>query len=218
MTDLLYDAVARIARHESDARSWAAIGTVTEVHSAVMLGADLAVSVRLRDSHIVAPRLPVAVGALGFAATPAVGDLVVVVFADGDPHAGVVVGRLYHRQLVPPEHADGQLVLQLPPGSSSADIDILADPATPELTLKIGGATVSITGQQATITIGDSELVVDGNSPGAVSVTAGESSIKLAAGGDIQIEAAKTLQIKATEIVLEGSAKVSISGGVVEIN
>lgn len=218
MTDQLYDAVARIARHESEARAWAAVGTVTEVHSTVMLGPDHAVSVRLRDSHVVAPRLPVAVGALGFAATPAVGDLVVVVFADGDPHAGVVIGRLYHRDLTPPEHADGQLVLQLPPGANSPDIDVLADPATPELTLKIGGTTVAITGQQATVTVGDAELVIDGHSPGAVRVTAGEASIELDANGNMQLEAAQKLQLKATEIVLEGSAKVSISGGLVEIN
>lgn len=218
MTDQLYDAVARIARHESDARAWAAIGTVTEVHSTVMVGQDHAVSVRMRDSHVVAPRLPIAVGALGYAATPAVGDLVVVVFADGDPHAGIVVGRLYHRNLPPPEHGDGQLVLQLPPGASRPDIDVLADPATPELTLKIGDTTVAITGKQATVTVGDAELVVDGNAPGAVSVTAGEASIKLGANGDMQLEAAHKLELKATEIVLDGSAKVSISGGVVEVN
>ncbi|CAN5589785.1 hypothetical protein BH24ACT5_BH24ACT5_20430 [soil metagenome] len=218
MTDQLYDAVARIARHESEARAWAAIGTVTEVHATVMLGPDHAVSVRLRDSHVVVPRVPIAVGALGFVALPAVGDLVVVVFADGDPHAGVVVGRLYHRNLPPPEHGDGQLVLQLPPGASSPDIDVLADPATPELTLTIGGTTVAITGKQATITVGDAELVVDGNSPASVSVTAGEASIELGANGDIKMSAAQKLELSATEIVIEGSAKVSISGGLVEVN
>lgn len=218
MTDLLYEAVARVARHEADARSWAAVGKVTEVHRSVLQGDDHAVSVLLRDSGVVVPRLPVAVGALGFVATPAVDDIVVVVFAEGDPHAGVVVGSLYNRDLAPPEHADGQLVLRLPPASSSPTVDVLVDPATPEVTLKIGDTTVEITGKKATITIGDAELVVDGNSPGALSITAGESSIKLGAGGDIAIEASNKLELKANQIVIEGTGKVKLSGGTVEVN
>lgn len=218
MSDLLLDAVARIARHEAESRSWAAIGTVTEVHTDVLLAADHAVTVELRDSKVVVPRVPVAVGVLGFAATPAVGDVVLVVFADGDPHAGVVAGRLHHRDLAPPEHADGQVVLQLPPGSASPDLDVLADPATPELTLRVGETTVAITGRTATITVGDAELVVDGRAPGEVAVTAGEASIVLGAGGDITLEAATSIALKAAEITIEGSGRVSVSGGVVEVN
>jgi phage baseplate assembly protein gpV len=218
MSDLLYSAIARIARHESDARSFATIGVVTEVHRSVMLGNDHAVSVKLRDTGVVVPRLPVAVGALGFVATPAVDDLVIVVFADGDPHAGIVVGRLYHRDLEPPDHADGQLVLQLPPSASSPDIDVLADPATPELTLHVGDSTVEITGKTATITIGDAELVVDGNSPAAISVTAGDAKLTMGANGEISVEATAKLTLKATEVLIEGSGRVAISGGVVEVN
>lgn len=217
MSDLLYDAVARIARHESDSRSFASIGVVTDVHRSVMLGNDHAVSVQLRDSGVLVPRLPVAVGALGFVATPAVGDLVVVVFADGDPHAGVVVGRLYHRDLQPPDHDEGQLVLQLPPGGTP-DIDVLADPATPELTLHVGDSTVEITGKQATITIGDAELVVDGNSPAAISITAGDATLTMGASGEVTVEASAKLTLKAAEVVIEGSGRVAISGGVVEVN
>lgn len=216
MSDVLYDAVARIARHEAAARSFATIGVVTEVHRSVMFGNDHAVSVQLRDSGVVVPRLPVAVGALGFVATPAVGDLVVVAFADGDPHAGLVVGRLYHRDLQPPDHDDGQLVLQLPPGGT--DIDLLADPATPELTLHVGDSTVQVTGKQATITIGDAELIVDGNSPAAISITAGEAKLTMGANGEITLEASASLTLKAAEVAIEGSGRVAISGGVVEVN
>lgn len=218
MTEQLFDAVSRIARHEADRRSWAAIGRVTEVHTSVLAGDDHAVSVELRDSGSVVPRVPVAVGVLGFVATPAVGDVVVVVFADGDLHAGVVVGRLYHRDLAPPGHADGQLVLQLPPGSSSPAIDMRADPSTPELTLKVGETTVEITGRTATISIGDAEVVIDGNAPSEVSVSAGEASIVLGASGGVTIEAATTLELKAAEVSIEGSGRVAISGGIVEIN
>lgn len=216
MTADLYDAVTRIARYEAASRSWASIGIVTEVHTTAAFATDHSVTVELRDSQIVVPRVPIAVGALGFAATPTVGDAVMVVFADGDPHGGIVVGRLYNRDLAPPDHGDGQVVLQLPPGGS--EIDVLADPATPELRVVVGGSTVEITGRTATITIGDAELKVDGNSPGSITVAAGDSMMTLGADGSISLEAAAKLELKAAEIAIEGSARVAISGGLVEVN
>ena len=218
MTDQLYDAVARIARHEAGGRSWAEIGRVTDVHADVLAATDHAVTVELRDRGVVVPRLPIAVGALGLAVTPAVGDVVVVVFAGGDPHAGVVVGRLYHRDLAPPKHDAGQLVLRLPPGASDPDVDVLVDPATPVLTLHVGETTVEIAGEKATLTIGKAELVVDGADPGAVTVSAGDASVSLGGGGDVTIEAATTLELKAKGISIEGSNRVRVSGGVVEVN
>ena len=218
MTDLLYDAVARIARHEADARSWVTIGTVTEAHTSVAGSHDHAVSVELRDSGVVVPRLPVAVGALGFVAIPAVGDLVVVAFADGDPHAGIVVGCLYHRDLQPPEHATGTLVLQLPPGSDDPAVDLQVDPSTPVVTLTVGDTVIELTKDKATLTIGDCELVVDGASPGTVTAKASDSVLTLGGNGEVSIEASTKLMLKAPEIVIDGSSKVKLSGAAVEMN
>lgn len=216
MTDLLYDAVARIARHEADARSWCAFAVVTEVHTTVGGSPDHAVSVRLRDTHVVVPHVPLAVGALGFVATPAVGDLVVVAFAGGDPHAGVVVGRLYHRDLTPPEHGDGKVVVQLPPGGD--DIDLQVDPGAPQITLTMGDAFVELTKDTAKVTIGDAEVNVDGASPGTVTVKVSDSSLTIGGNGEVSLEAASRLTLKAPEIVIDGSGKVTVSGGVVEVN
>lgn len=216
MTDLLYDAVARIARHEADARSWCTLAVVTEVHTTVNGSPDHAVTVRLRDTQVVVPHVPLAVGALGFVATPAVGDLVVVAFADGDPHAGVVVGRLYHRDLTPPEHGDGKVVVQLPPGSD--DIDLQVDPGAPQITLSTGDALVELTKDTAKVTIGDAEVNVDGASPGTVTVKVSDSSLTIGGNGEVSLEAASRLTLKAPEIVIDGSGKVTVSGGVVEVN
>jgi phage baseplate assembly protein gpV len=216
---MLYDAIARIARHEEAARSWAGMGVVTEVHTSVLAGDDHAVTLRLRDSGVVVPRVPIAVGALGFVATPAVGDLVIVVFADGDPHAGVVVGRLHHRDLAPPGHAAGQLVLALPPGDASPAVEALADPATPEVTLRVGDTTVEVTGRTATITIGEATLEVDGNKPPRITISSGEATLTLSGNGDVTLEASKDLTLKAAaNLVLEGQARVTVSGGIVEVN
>ncbi len=218
MTDVLYDAVARIARHEADARSWVTVGQVTDVHTTAASGHDHAVSVKLRDSGVVVPRLPVAVGALGFVATPAVGDLVVVAFADGDPHAGIVVGRLYHRDLQPPEHGDGKLVLQLPPGASDPAVDLQLDAGAPQLTLKVGDTQIELAKDSAKVTIGDCELHIDGASPGTITVKASDSKLTLGGNGEVSLEASTKLSLKAPEVVIDGSGKVTVSGGVVEVN
>lgn len=218
MSDLLYDAVARIARHEAGARPVAALAVVSEVHTTVVGRPDHAVTVKLRDSGVVVPRVPVAVGTLGFAATLAPDDLVLVVFADGDVHGGVVVGRLYHRDLAPPTHESGQVVLQLPPGESSPAIDLRVDAGAPSLTLVVGSATVEVTGKTATVTIGDAELVVDGNSPASIGITAGEARLTLSGGGDVELEAAQNLTLKASQVKIEGSASVTVTGGQVKVN
>ena len=218
MSGRLYDAVARVARHEAQARATASIGVVTDVHKSA-LGADHAVDVELRDRGLVLPRVPIAVGALGFVATPAVGDLVVVVFADGDMHAPVVVGRLYSSDLPPPEHGDGQAVLHLPPGDASAALQAVIDGTAPSLELQVGGDTrVRIGDGEISLTSGDAEVRIDAGGAEEVKVRVGDASMTISARGDVTLEAANKLSIEATEIELKGSAGVKINGALVEIN
>ena len=93
MSSALYDSVARIARHEVNTRATAGVGRVVDIHPADGALPDHAVTVKMRDSGLVLPRVPVAVGVMGFAAIPAVDDLVVVLYLEGDYNAPVVVGR-----------------------------------------------------------------------------------------------------------------------------
>lgn len=218
MSELLFDAVTRIARHEAQARPIAAMAVVTEVHSQSLTGPDYSVTVQLRDSGVLVPRVPVATGSLGLVATLAPDDLVLVAFADGDVHAGVVVGRLHHRDLAPPEHGPGQLVLQLPPGESSPTVDLTVDPADPVVELTVGSTQIRIEGKTVGITIGDAELVVDGNSPGAVTLKAGDAKASFSGNGELTLEAAQKLVLKGNQVEIEGSAGVKISGAKVDLN
>src|SRR5690242_8075191 len=67
----------QIARHEIMQRSAAYLGTVKSVQGGPD---DHSCTVELRESRIVLPNVPIAVGFMGFAALPAEGDLVVVLF------------------------------------------------------------------------------------------------------------------------------------------
>lgn len=218
MSEILFDAVTRIARHEAEARPIAALAVVTEVHTQALMGADDSVTVELRDSGVLVPRVPVATGCLGLVATLAPDDLVLVVFADGDVHAGVVVGRLHHRDLPPPEHSAGQVVLQLPPGESSPSVDLKVDPADPVITLTVGSTEIRIEEKKVSVTIGDAELVVDGSSPGELSLTAGEATATFKGNGELSLEASQKLLLKGNQVEIKGDAGVKISGAKVDLN
>jgi uncharacterized protein involved in type VI secretion and phage assembly len=215
----LYSSISRIARHEASARAIAGVGKVTGIHPNEAAPADHAVSVQLRDSGIILNRVPIAVGAMGFAAIPAVDDLVVIVFLEGDYHSPVVVGRLYHPDQEPPKHKDGQMVLRLPSGASKPDLEceITGDPPAVKLALP-GDVLIEVVKEKITLAVGEIKATLDGAGGGRMELAAGSSKITMKKDGDVTVKAAGKLKLEATEIEIAGQAKVKVSGGVVEMN
>jgi len=215
----LFSSISRIARHEASARPVASVGKVTGIHPHEAAPADHAVSVQLRDSGIILNRVPIAVGAMGLAAIPAVDDLVVVVFLEGDYHSPVVVGRLYHPDQEPPKHKDGQIVLRLPSGASTPDLEceITGDPPAVKLTLP-GDVVIEVVEEKIMMAVGDIKATLDGAGGGRMELAAGSSKITMKKDGDVTVKAAGKLKLEATEIEIAGQTKVKVSGGVVEMN
>lgn len=221
MSSALYDSISRIARHEASARAIAAVGKVVDTFGNSGSGpdADHAVSVELRDSGLVLPRVPLAVGVMGFAALPAVDDLVLVLFANGDYHSPIIVGRLYNSEQDPPEHADGEIVLALPSGSSSPKLTLKVTGDTPHAEIKLpGDVLVDLQEDVIKLKAGSTEISIDGSGGGRVEVKAGGSKITVKSDGDISLSTSTKLKLEATEIEIKGSGRVKISGGMVEIN
>lgn len=220
MSNRLYEAVARIARHEVEARTYVSLGLVTTVHTAAAGAGDYAADVQLRDLGLSLPKVPVATGALGFAATLAVGDLVLVTFVEGDVNAPVILGRLYNADLSAPQIEEGQVALQLPPGGSSpAPIDLLLDQNTPEVKFKVGSNTeITITDSVVTITAGDASITLDAEGSAETRIEVGQAKLTIAAGGDITMETTGTLSMKATQIELKADATLTLSAAKVDIN
>lgn len=215
MSSALYDGIARIARHEAQARSVAGVGRVTETFTGAQ--SDHAVTVEMRDTGLVLPRVPVAVGVLGYAAIPAVDDLVLVIFADGDVNAGVVAGRLYHPDLPAPDHADGQLVLRLPPTDPSVNLEITA--STPTITLGVGeDVMITVNADEATVTVAEMTITATTAGGGRAEVAAGGASLVLKKDGDITLSTSGKLTLEGSEVAISGSGKVKVTGGTVEIN
>jgi hypothetical protein len=219
MSSALYESVARIARHEAGARATAGVGTVVDLFPASGSPKDHAVSVEMRDSGLVLPRVPIAVGVMGYAAIPAVGDLVLVVFLDGDFNAPVVVGCLYHPDLEPPTHGRDEIVLGLPSGASEPDLSLLVKSTEPSVLLKLpGDVAIEIKDGLVSIAVGEMHVRVESAGGGRAEVAAGGSTITLKKDGDISVKAAAKLKLEGTDVEISGSAKVKVTGGVVEIN
>ncbi len=219
MSSALYESIARIARHEVAGKAVAAVGRVTDVFPSGGPQADHAVSVELRDSGLVLPRVPVAVGVMGFAAIPAVDDLVVVLFAEGDHNAPVVVGRLYHPDEDPPEHGEGEIVLRLPSRMADKKLSLVVDSKAPKIELDLpGDVKVELAEEKVQIAVGGVKVSLEGAGGGRAEVAAGGSKVTIKKDGDVTISSATKLKLEAPQIEISGSGKVTVKGGLVEIN
>jgi hypothetical protein len=215
---LLFDSVSRIARHEAAARPVSAVGIVTSVFPNEG-PADHAVTVKLRDSGLVLPRVAVAVGVMGFAAIPAVDDLVVVTFLEGSFDAPIVIGRLYHPDQEPPKHKAGQMVLRLPSKSDPADLncEIGSDPVSVLLTLP-GDVKIEVLEETISLVVGDLSVKLEAGGGGRITIAAGSTEIMMKSGSDLVMKTPSKLKIEGSEIEIAGQSKVKISGAIVEIN
>ena len=147
---------------------------------------------RLRASGVELQRVPVAAARLGLSLLPKVDDLVLVVFANDDINAPVVVGSVYDETVQPPVAKPDELVYM------PTDPD---DSAIRRLHIELAnGCALTWQDDHLTLKLGGTELTV--NQDGDVQIkSAGKFEIK--ADGDISIEAGGNITLKASKIALE---------------
>lgn len=226
----LAEAVATLARHEVARLRVCEVGVVRSVYAAAAgdPDADHACAVELRDTGLVLPRVPVAVGITGAASPPRVGDLVAVVFAGGDLHAPIIIGRLYHDGLAPPEHAAGESVLRLPAGETdpTARLDVVATAPSAAgrlLTIGLDGdapVEVRIAPAEVVLTVGDAKLSLrqPGGGSGRATLTVNDCQVDVDGNGDVTVEASGTLTLKGRTVNISGDTQVTVKGQTVELN
>lgn len=219
--------IRQIARHELE-QQWGANLAVVKSVFGTNGTQEYACTVQLRESGIVLPHVPIATGVIGMASLPRENDLVLVMFAGGDLHAPVIVGRLYSEAVAPPTHGPGELVTVLPGDETSADKRLELRITTPgdgtrALKLTLDGSVkveliVDDTGVQ--VQAGDATLKVTqtGSSDGTVELATSGAKLTIEQGGDVTLEAQGTLTLKATKIDIKGDAQVSIGGQIIKLN
>jgi uncharacterized protein involved in type VI secretion and phage assembly len=216
--------IQRIARDEAARTPAAALAVVTSVHGGDG-DADYACTVQLRESGLVLPKVPIATGLVGVVALPAEGDLVLVVFAGGDLHAPVVVGRLYDQSNPPPAGGPGELVAWLPHGEAAADRSLQLTVRTPgdgtrQVTLALGGDVeikLQVDDQGITFQAGEAKLALDGSN-GKAELAVGDNSVVIEQSGNVTVRATGTLELKANQIKLTGDTSVKVAGQIIDLN
>jgi uncharacterized protein involved in type VI secretion and phage assembly len=226
----LVSTMQQIARHEVGQQLAPALGVVQTLHETAGGKNDYSCTVELRDSGIVLPRVPLATQLIGLTALPREHDLVLVVFAGGDLHAPVIVGRLYNDKVAPPKHAAGELVAFLPGGETNEKKALVLKVATPDggkrsLQLSLAGQSVnvkvvideeSIAFQCEKVSL---SLKQSSSNDGVLELKAGDAKVTMKqSGGDVSVETKGKLVLKAKEIEIKADAKVKVSGQTIELN
>jgi len=205
-----------VVRDELAGRQPLALAAVTAVETnADGNGAhNIEVNAQLHGSDLELQRVPVACGRVGLAATPRVGDTVVVAFVGGDLNGAVAIASLHDEQRHPPKSGPDEVVYEV--------TDDAADVRRVEV-ITASGNTVTIKDDSVKIVMGATtvEVVADG----AVTIEA-DTDITLKAGGDVKIEAGGNLDLKAAKnatvkgdvnATLEASSAATVKGSTTSV-
>ncbi len=216
-----------VARHEVQRRPACELGVVTSVFAGDGDDAQ-SVSVQLKDTGEVIPRVPVAVPLTGLAALPRLDDVVLVAFPAGQLASAIVIAQVYSDARRPPACEADQAHLVWPgdaadPETEAVDVSIRRSDDGREVVIAIGGdadATARVADGAIELTSGGVELSLthSSSSDGVAALKAGGTVVELAQDGDVKVESSGGVTIKASTISLEGDVSVTINGQTVEVN
>jgi phage baseplate assembly protein gpV len=202
-------------RHELRSVRVAELGLVEEVypHSASGDDDNYGCDVRLKNSGLLLKRVPVSTDRIGTAAIPNKGDLVLLTFYDGDVNQGIIIARLYNDGDRPPLNNPNEVIFRLPLAKAdtktlkAAIRNIEANDPPREIIIEMPPKiTVRIVDGTIRATAGKTEMKLDqqDESGGTVTVMAGQTKITMNQDGDVKIEAAGAMTLKAADdITLE---------------
>jgi uncharacterized protein involved in type VI secretion and phage assembly len=216
MVSTIVSTIQEIIRQEMRRLRVAELGLVEAIfpHSNGADNDNYACDVRLKNSGLLLKRVPLITGHIGTAAIPNVGELVLLAFDKGDVNQPIILGRLYNEKHRPPLSNKDEIIFRLPLAaaddktikgairniqSNSTPREIIFE-MPPKITVRITDATVRATA-------GKTEMKLDqpGSSGGTVTVVSGSTKITMNQDGDVLVEAAGAMTLKATrDLTLEG--------------
>jgi phage baseplate assembly protein gpV len=163
---------------------------------------NYACDVKLRDTGLLIPKVPVAVARIGLSAIPNIGDLVLVQFLRGDLHGAVITARLYNDEDRPPEAKAKEWVYVCPDDAESGVRRFHIE--LPE------GNVLTVEDKQITLKCGSTQIKIKNG--GSVEVKSA-ADITLKADGDINLEAGGNIQVKAgSKMTLKAEQDMSLEG------
>lgn len=229
----IIDVIKKVAESEVKKVLTTDIGVVTSVfpHSDESDKDNYECNVKLKDREMEFRRVPVLTQHIGLSNTPHVGDLVLLIFINGDINSPVILGRLYNDEDRPPLTKEEEIIYK-PPYSKNKDLKRLniifpgnEDNVNIEIhddlmTTKVGKSVLTIKeegvielktqpdGGQCIIIMDDKGLRIDT-----------DSDIQIHCKGSMTVECDKDLTFKAQNINLESQQAIKLkSGSTFDIN
>jgi phage baseplate assembly protein gpV len=228
----IVDTIQEIVRQEMRRVRVADLGLVEAVfpHSGGGDANNYSCDVKLKNSGLSLKKVPLLTGHIGTAVIPNVGDLVLLTYDKGDVNQPILIGRLYNEKQRPPLNNSDEVIFRLPLAEADnktikGTIRNLKSNSPPremifEMPPKI---TVRITDGTVRATAGKTEMKLDqpDGTGGTVTVVAGRTKITMNQDGDVTVEAAGSMNLKATRdlkieamnISLKSQLKTEIEAG-----
>jgi phage baseplate assembly protein gpV len=219
----IVDTIQEIVRHELRSVRVTEMGVVDAVypHSAEGDSDNYGCDVRLKNSGLLLRAVPVATGHIGTVAIPNKGDLVLLAFDNGDVNQPLIIGRLYNDSDRPPLNNPDEVIFRLPLAASD-DKTIKAairnhrndDPPREMIMEMPPKITVRVTDGTVRATAGKSEMTLDqpDGGGGTVTILAGQTKITMNQDGDVTVEAAGAMTLRAREDVTIEGQNINING------
>ena len=215
--------IRRVVQQELARDRGTLLGVVTTVHPHETDDDEnnYEADVRVKHENLELRRVPIAVGHVGVAAPPRVGDLVLVQFLNGDSNQPLVTGRFYHADERPPLHLEDEVLFEQrvaadgtlnhlrfsPNGSILLQRDVTEqgeNDSEAKATIKIDGKTGDIR-----ITSGEQIAVVLTHDENKISVDCGTMKVTTREGmtvtGNVTVEGDLKVTNKATNTTIKGN-------------
>lgn len=182
----------------------AEIAVVTDVfpHASESDKDNYACSIRLRDTGLELPKVPVATQRIGLSAIPNVDDLVLVSFVGGSLQGAVITGRLYNDTDRPPASKAKECVYESPDDAESG---------LRRLSIKLpNNNTLLVDDDKVVLATGDTKVTINNGgdveiSSNAKVVVSSSGNTEVTSQGDISLEASGSLKLKAqSDVSIEG--------------
>ncbi len=203
MMDMV-EAIRGIAQEELRNFRMPELGIVTSIfpHSSDSDKDNYECNVRLKEPDLELRRVPIATQVIGLAGIPRVGDLVLVLYVNGDVNSPVIVGRLYNDEDRPPANKAEEIVY-VAPYSTNPDVRrvYLEFPS---------GLTLQMTDDDVKLKAGATRVTISRN--GNVTVES-KADVTIAAKGDASIKADGEMNISGATVNIKSEQDMRIESG-----
>lgn len=213
----MIEVIRKIIEDEISKLYVAELGVITSIfpHSGENDKENYECNVKLKYRDLELRKVPVATQHIGLANIPNVGDLVLVTFLNGNVNAPVIIGRLYTDEDRPPTNKEEEIIY-IPPYSKSSDLRRIHMEFP-------GGIILSVKDDQVSVEAGKTKLKM--NRDGDIDIESA-AKVNMKATGDMSLSAANlkiesqgTLDVKATGTAkFEATGPLNIKGSMVNIN